>query len=102
MIARTWRCVASSENVSHYVEHFEHSVFPELRSLKGFSEAFILCRPLNDDVELTVMTLWESMDAIRSFAGENAEMAVVAPAAQAVLTSFDDTVTHYDVILNGQ
>jgi heme-degrading monooxygenase HmoA len=95
MIARTWRCVASSENVSHFV-------FPELCSLKGFSEAFILRQALGDDFELTVMTLWESMDAIRSFAGKNAEMAVVAPAAQAVLTSFDDTVTHYDVILNAQ
>lgn len=102
MIARTWRCLTSHENVAHYVEHFEQSVFPELRTLKGFSEAFILRRPAGNAVELTVMTLWESMDAIRSFAGENAETAVVVPAAEAVLISFDSTVTHYDVILNSQ
>jgi heme-degrading monooxygenase HmoA len=102
MIARTWRCVATSENVPHYVEHFERNVFPELRALRGFSEAFILRKFIGDDIELTVITLWESMDAIRSFAGENAEMAVVAPEAEAVLNSFDPTVTHYDVVLHSR
>lgn len=102
MIARTWKCMASSENVEKYVEHFEQSVFPELNHLSGFQEAYILRHDLGDVVELTVMTLWESMDAIRSFAGANVENAVVEPAAQAVLRSFDEMVTHYEVVLNSK
>jgi heme-degrading monooxygenase HmoA len=82
------------------MKHFQESVYPELRQLDGFREAYILRHKLDDGVELTVLTLWESMDAIRSFAGENVETAVVAPAAQAVLDSFDTTVTHDIVVLH--
>lgn len=100
MIARRWQCTASYENVPHYIEHFQQSVLPELNQLKGFREAYILRRNLDAGVELTVMTFWETMDAIRSFAGEKVENAVVEPAAQAVLQTFDTTVTHYEVVLN--
>jgi heme-degrading monooxygenase HmoA len=97
MIARVWHCIAAdSDKVADYVAHFEHAVLPELKQIAGYQEAYILRRQLADGVELTVMTLWESMDAIRKFAGENAETAVVAPAAQAVLRSFDTTVTHFE------
>jgi hypothetical protein len=45
-----------------------------------------------------VITLWESMDAIRRFAGEDADRAVVEPEARAVLSEFDDGVRHYEVM----
>lgn len=99
MIARVWKCRAESGKVRDYIEHFEQSVFPELSQITGYQGATILRRDLDDGVELTVITFWESMDAIRRFAGEQVEVAVVAPAAQAVLRSFDTTVTHYDVLL---
>ena len=86
--------------MSDYVEHFQHSVLPELNQLQGFREAYILRRNQDDGVEITVITLWESMDAIRSFAGDNVETAVVAPAAQAILLRFDTTVTHFEVVVN--
>jgi heme-degrading monooxygenase HmoA len=100
MIARIWRCMASAENTPHYVEHFQGSVFPELDQLNGFVQAYVLRRDLEDGVELTVITVWESMDTIRRFAGDDVERAVVAPAAQAVLRSFDTTVTHHEILLN--
>lgn len=100
MIARVWKAIATSEHVADYQHHFEHSVSPELKTIEGFRGAYILRRALNGNVEITVMTLWESMDAIRKFAGENMEQAVVEPAAQAVLESFDRTVIHYEVALN--
>lgn len=42
---------------------------------------------------------WESMDAIRQFAGDQLEMAVVAPAVQAILRTLGSTLTHSDVLL---
>lgn len=98
MIARVWRCLAAPDKANDYVEHFNHSVLPELHQIGGYQGAYLLRREVGDSVEITVMTLWESMDDIRTFAGENAEIAVVAPAAQAVLRSFDKTVTHYEVV----
>jgi heme-degrading monooxygenase HmoA len=98
MIARTWHCTASNERAADYIEHFKLAVFPELRRLEGFIEASILQRNLNDAVELTVITVWESIEVISRFAGENVETAVVAPEAQAVLLSFDTTVTHHELM----
>ena len=51
-------------------------------------------------VEITVQTLWASMDAIRQFAGESVNTAVVAPAAQPLFRSYDTTVTHFQVVLH--
>lgn len=100
MIARLWLCTAAREKAADYIDHFQHGVLPELRQIDGYKGAYILRRELDDGVELTVMTLWESMDTIRKFAGETVEMAVVAPAAQAVLRTFDTTVTHYEIALS--
>jgi hypothetical protein len=47
-----------------------------------------------------VMTLWESMDAIRKFAGENPEAAVVAPAAKVLFREYDAEVKHLEIALN--
>jgi heme-degrading monooxygenase HmoA len=99
MIARVWKAYVVPEKVHLYLEHLENSIFPELDQIGGFRGAQVLRRTQDGDVEITVMTLWESMDAIHQFAGENAELAVVAPAAQAVLRAYDATVTHYEVAL---
>jgi hypothetical protein len=48
--------------------------------------------------EFLVITFWESMGAIRRFAGEDPERAVVEPEARAVLAEFDDVVLHYEVM----
>ncbi len=50
-----------------------------------------------DGAEFITLTLFDSLDAVRAFAGEQYEAAVVAPAAQAVLRDFDRTVRHYTV-----
>jgi heme-degrading monooxygenase HmoA len=99
MIARVWRGYAVPEKASLYLEHLEHNVFPELEQIDGFRGANVLQKEQNGEVEFIVMTYWQSMDAIRQFAGEDAEVAVVASAAQAVLSHYESTVTHYDVAL---
>ncbi len=100
MIARIWRCTVHQEKLPQYLEHFQQSVYAEVKKLKGFKKVKILQRDIDDTVELTVISFWESLDAIRSFAGENVETAVVAPAAQAILLTFETTVTHHKVVLN--
>lgn len=102
MIARMWRGIAVPEKAKNYIEHLQRTVLPELYQIKGFKGAYVLRRELNEGVEFTVQTLWESMDAIRKFAGENVEAAVVAPAALPLFRQFDSTVTHYQIVLHSE
>jgi hypothetical protein len=59
----------------------------------------VLRRSGDPDVEITVLTLWASMDAVRAFAGADASVAVVEPEARAALNGFDTYVTHYDLVV---
>lgn len=100
-VVRIWRCLAASETqVQQYLEHFQLTVLFELREIAGFQGADILRRTVEEGIELTVQTRWESLDAIRAFAGDSLETAVVEPAAQAVLLAYDQTVTHHQLELH--
>ena len=102
MIARIWRGIAAPETANNYLQHLQHTIFPELAQIDGYQGASVLRRESDAGVEFTVQTLWESMDAIRQFAGDPLEAAVVAPAAQPLFRSYDHTVTHYEVVLRAE
>jgi heme-degrading monooxygenase HmoA len=95
VIARRWTArAAGKEQADAYVAHFEGSVRPELEGTDGFLGATVERVQDGEEAEIMVVTRWESMDAIRAFAGEDVEQAVVAPEARAVLSGFDDRVRH--------
>ena len=60
---------------------------------------YVLRRDSSDRVAFAVLTLWESLEAIRAFAGDDYEIAVVPPAARRVLGGFDERVAHYEVAI---
>ena len=97
MIARLWYARTSPEKESECVSFVESKVFPELHAIEGYKSAKILRRDKNDGVELVVITIWESMQAVREFAGEKPEVAVVPPRAAELLLSWDSTVSHYEI-----
>lgn len=78
----------------------QRSVVPELRQIDGFQGVHLLRRSSPEDVEIVVLTIWESMEAIRKFAGENPEVAVVAPAARPLFRKYDMEVQHFEIVLN--
>ena len=98
MILRMWRARATVEKSGKYIEHATKKVFPALSAIEGHRGAYLLRRAVDGAIELVVLTLWESMEAVREFAGVKAEKAVVEPEARAVLTSFDESVTHFEVV----
>ncbi len=100
MIVRTWMAYAKPENAGSYRDHLEGSVVPGLRKLPGFLGLSLCQAPRGDRVELMVISRWQSMDAIRAFAGAKADRAVIEPRAQAMLAEFDDFVSHYEVTLD--
>jgi mannose-6-phosphate isomerase-like protein (cupin superfamily) len=98
MIARRWRAWADGHaQADAYVQHFEATVRPQLERTDGFLDATL--ERVQDDgrTELVVVTRWASMDAVRSFAGDDVDVAVVAPEARAVLSEFDDRVRHIEL-----
>jgi len=101
LIVRTWYGrAANAANADAYTRHLEQSVFPKLGQIAGHRGAYLLRRDLDGHVEFLVLTMWESMDAVRAFAGDNPRIAVVEPAARAVLAEYDTTVNHYEVALS--
>jgi heme-degrading monooxygenase HmoA len=97
MIERHWIGVARADAASAYVAHLETETFPGLEQLPGFREARILRRDAGEGVEFRIVTVWESLDAIRAFAGSSLESAVVPPAVQAMMLHYDSRVTHYEI-----
>jgi mannose-6-phosphate isomerase-like protein (cupin superfamily) len=99
VIARRWRAwVDGAPNADAYVAHFTNAVRPQLEVVDGFLGATL--ERVEDDggrTEIVVITRWSSMEAIRSFAGEDVDAAVVAPEARAVLVDFDTRVRHIEL-----
>jgi uncharacterized protein len=98
MILRMWRARAAPEKSGEYIEHATKKVFPALGAIEGHRGAYLLQRAVGGAVEFVVLTLWESMGAVRRFAGAKPEKAVVEPEARAALTAFDESVTHFEVV----
>lgn len=98
MVLRVWKAQSTAKQAAVYVEHATKKVFPKVRAIEGHRGEYLLRREMADGVELVVLTLWDSMDAVRRFAGTEPDKAVVEPEARAVLTSFDEYVTHFEVV----
>ncbi len=90
---------ATPEKVRAYREHLSAVLLPELRKLQGFQGLDLCETPRGDRVELLVISRWESIAAIKAFAGAEPDRAVVEPGAKAVLAEYDDFVTNYEVTL---
>ena len=98
MILRIWRAYAEASVADRYPRHLIDKVRPELEKIPGYRGLFLLERHREDEVEFVVQTLWDSMDAVRTFAGADHDRAVVEPEAAAVLLRFDEHVDHYEVL----
>jgi heme-degrading monooxygenase HmoA len=90
---------ATPEKVRAYRDHLVGVVLPELHKLPGFQGLDLCEAPRGDLVELLVVTRWQSMQALRAFAGADPGRAVVEPGAKAVLAEYDEFVTNYEVTL---
>jgi len=98
MIARHWRGVAKADRATDYIDHLRAETFPALEKLPGFVSASILRRAVPEGVEFLIVTEWQSLDAIRAFAGDDIETAVVPQAVQGMMIEFDRVARHFHVV----
>jgi len=99
MIGRLWHGWTTIEDAPRYEEHLRRETFPALRGIEGYVEGYVLRRDSGDRVDFAVLTLWESLEAIRRFAGDDYETAVVPEEARRALRGFGERVTHYEVAI---
>lgn len=98
MIERHWKGIAKTEEADHYIQHLLTDTFPRLSTMKGFVKSSILKRKVDNGIEFRIVTVWDSLDAIKQFAGDMSEVAVVPSVAQNMMVEYDDTVAHYEVV----
>jgi heme-degrading monooxygenase HmoA len=97
MISRQWKGIAKSSDAQRYVDHLRTDTFPRLARISGFISASILQRTVPQGEECLIVTVWESLDAIKQFAGEDPEVAVVPAAVQSVMVEYERGVRHYSI-----
>ncbi len=100
MIKRIWRGWTDGGNADAYESLLKSEIFPGIaaRNVAGYRGIELLRRKLPDgDVEFVTIMTFDSLDAVRAFAGEDYETAYVPASARAVLARFDIRSAHYDV-----
>jgi len=97
MIARIWRGWAPSGQADDYQRHYETEVSEHLIAVSGFRGAQLLRSVEGGEVAFTSITWFADLEAVRGFAGDDYEQAVVEDAAQAVLSHWDERVSHHEV-----
>jgi heme-degrading monooxygenase HmoA len=97
MIARTWNAAARPDTVDAYISYLREQTLPRLPAIAGHRGAYVLRRAAGDAVAVTVITLWDSLEAIAHFAGADPERAVVPAEARRLLTTWDERAVHWDV-----
>jgi heme-degrading monooxygenase HmoA len=99
MIARLWHGWTTRENAPAYEALLRGEILPGIHRVSGYRGAHLFRLDREGEVEFVTLTLFESMDAVRAFAGEDFEVAVVPPEARKLLARFDQRSKHYEVAL---
>ena len=102
MIARLWHGVATRENAGKYEDLLRSEVLPGIHRVEGYKGAYLLRRDVPEGAEFVTLTVFDSMDAVRRFAGEDLEAAVVPEEARKLLARFDRRSVHYTILVEPQ
>ena len=99
MVIRTWHGWTTPANADVYEELLKSEIFVGIqgRQIPGYRGIELLRRDSGDEVEFVTIMRFDSLEAVREFAGEDYEAAVVPPHARAVLSHFDSRSQHYEL-----
>jgi hypothetical protein len=99
VIARIWHGWTTPPNADRYEALLRDTVFPGIaaKQVSGYRGIRLLRRPAGAEVEFLTIMWFDSLDAVRAFAGDDYERAYVPPAARELLGRFDERSQHYEV-----
>jgi heme-degrading monooxygenase HmoA len=98
MIAGIWRGVTRESDKDTYFKYLKQTGLEEYAAVPGNQGVWVLRRVSGGEAEFTLISLWESWDAIKAFAGADYEKAVYYPEDQRFLLQLDPRVAHYEVL----
>ncbi len=99
MVSRVWHGWTKPGNAGAYEQLLKSEIFTGIhnRQIAGYRGIHLLRRNIGDEVEFVTVMWFDTLDAVRAFAGEDYEAAVVPPKARELLSRFDERSQHYDV-----
>src|SRR6266403_602690 len=100
MVCRMWRGWTKTENANAYDTYLKHDLFPRLRqelTQHGYRGFHVLRLNRDDEVEFVTMVWFESLENVRSFAGDDYETPVISDHARTLLIRYADRCAHYDL-----
>ena len=97
MTARIWRGVVRTGDADEYARYIRDTGFGEYGRTEGNRGAWMLRRDEGGETEFLTLSMWESRDAIKAFAGEDIEAAVLYPEDEKYLVG-ESTIAHYEVV----
>jgi hypothetical protein len=104
MIARHWKGWTHPQNADAYETLLKNHVLPALSRLEGYQGGYVLRRDIisttGPEVEFIVLNFFESLDAVRRFAGSDFTIPVFEPEAKALLKRVEPFADHFDVCTN--
>jgi heme-degrading monooxygenase HmoA len=102
VIARVWRGWTAAEDAEAYADYIERTGMSSAREVPGNRGTYVLRRLDGERAEFVTVLLWESLDDVRAFAGDDLERAVFYPEDDRFLVERELRVAHYDVEERGR
>lgn len=99
MVARVWVGITSESTAGGYLVYLKRTRVEAHRTTEGNRGVFVLQRVCGGRAEFVLLSLWESMEAIRKFSRGDLEKEASYPADKDFLLEFDSKVTHYEVLV---
>lgn len=97
MIARIWRGITLADKADAYIDYLHQTGLHAYATTPGNRGVSVLRRLQGEHSEIMLISLWDSMDAVRSFAGKNPERSVYYPEDENYLLEMEPLVRHYEV-----
>ena len=104
MIARIWHGWTKAQDAKAYEEMLRDEIFPGIarRNIEGYNGAELFIRDDGDEVEFVTLLRFDSMKAVKEFAGEDQRKPVIYPKAEVLLTRMDQYSQHYRIVISGE
>ena len=99
MIARTWHGVTQASKANEYLDYLNRTGVAEYKKTEGNRGVYVLQRVEGHRAHFLLLTLWDSEDAIKRFAGSEIEKAKYYPEDEKFLLELEPNVTHYEVLV---
>ncbi len=97
MIARHWRGWTNRRDADAYETLLKETVLPGLKAIEGYRGGFVLRSESGDEMEFVVVNLFDSLESVRRFAGEDYCTPIFEPEARRLLSRIEPVAKHYEV-----